>query len=475
MVVRYPVSELEDLATEAEVNPLPYVRLTGPQTAFASTSDRFLLWRGGNQLGKSHSLAFDIVHSARGTHPYRTVPKGPTKWLVLSESWTQMDPLCEKIWAMLPKNEIDPRIRYERGGGFRGFKEPRIVFTSGPGAGSVIVFATYAQGSGRIAGGSFHGAFLDEPCPESVLGEVLPRISRYHGTLRITMTPTPECPPQQYMREYVEKGIFRELQTSLNAKNITVLGGLVEAPWKSQAQLEQDLAAYLDVERGMREHGDWDPVVAGRWLSAFSEDLVTRNEPTGRHWVAIGIDHGARAGRQACQLVTCSEDGEEVWFLDEVHSDGTTSTAEDARAILDMLDRHPWIGGWTGVDYWMGDRSTGGDFYGNSKSNSDLLAAFAKLLKIPQYDLRAKGLRLETPYKRKGSVFRGLRMMNGLFKEKQARISPRCKRLLESIKGWDGKVDDDKKDAIDAARYAMEKLVDKNVLNPKIPTSARIY
>lgn len=452
------LSFLNELVRRSEVDPLRFARLTGPQQEFAASSDRFLLWRGGNQIGKSHGLAYFIVTYAMQRNPFRETPKLPVKILFVSESWTQMDPFCAKLWELLPKDQIDPRLRYEPGGGIRGFKEPRIVFTSGPAKGSMIVLATYEQGSKRIAGGSYHLAVLDEPSPESVLGEILPRLSRYNGELRIGMTPTPESPPQKYLREMVHDGRVREIQTSMNEANITVQGQLVPKGWKTQAEIESDLAGYLEIERGMREHGDWDPVVAGRWLTGFTPENLFTAIPEGKFYVAVGIDHGAKAGRQSASLVVCVDGGVPVYFLDEAISDERTSQHDDARNILQMLERHPWIGGWKGVDYWVGDRSSGGDIFGNAKSNADLMDAFAMVLGITKSDLRFGGLTIRTPYKNKGSVFRGLRLMNGLFMEKNAFVHEKCEALQESLMGWRGNSDDPLKDRIDSARYALEEL-----------------
>jgi len=462
-------------STRSQRNPLPHVRLTTPQTDFASLLPRRALWRGANQIGKTYGLSFDIVHTARGTHPLRPVHRPPVRLLVIGESWTQMDPLCAKLWDMLPKDEIDERVRYEPGGGFAGFKNPRIPFVSGPGAGSVIIFATYEQGAKRIAGGSYHGAYLDEPPPERVYGEVMPRLSRFNGTLRISMTPTPESPPLEYLRKKVKEGTIAELHTSLTMDAITVRGGLLEKPWKTPEEIEDLIAGYLEVERGMRVEGDWDPVLAGRWFTAFGDGCVTNEGPGELVWTAIGIDHGAKAGRQAAQLVCCSDDGERVWYLDEARSDGRTSTEDDARAILAMIERHPWIGGWSEIDYWVGDRAHGGDYWGNAKSNSDLMMAFSKIIGRPRRHLHAEGLKLFTPNKRRGSITRGVRLMNSLFKENQATVNLRCQGLIEGMKRWEGRPDDHHKDPIDAARYATELLFDRAVLRPRREVAARIY
>lgn len=477
-----------DAAGVSARSPLAFARLTAPQTAFCSAATQRLLWRGGNTIGKSHGAAFDLIHAARGTHPLRPVARPPVRLLVVSESWAQMDPLCEKIWALLPKDEIDPVVYYEPGEGFRGYREPHIKFVGGPGRRSVIHFATYAQGSGRIAGGQFHGIWADEPMPQSVYGELLPRTSTHRGTFRITMTPTPESPPLAYLREIIEKsrthkasagclppGGWEELQTSITLDALTIRGGLVEVPWKSSRELTDLLESYLDVERDMREHGGWDAVVAGRWLSAYGpENEFDGDDPTGQLYLAVGLDHGAKAGRQVAVLVACSEDGDRAWYLDEAISDGRTSSREDADAILAMLRRHGWE--WHHVDHWVGDRAHGGDRYGNAKSNADLMFEFSEILGLSESKLRARGLDLVVPYKAHRSVSRGLRVMNSLFKQGQAFVHRvRCPKLIEAIKNWEGALDDPLKDRLDAARYAIERLLEMRRLRPRIEAVGRIY
>ncbi len=478
----------EEMPEDVRLNPLEHVRVTDPQLAYLRATDQRLVWRGGNTIGKSYGAALDIVHAARGTHPWRPVPKPPVRLLVISESWAQMDPLCEKIWGFLPKGEIDPRVGYAPGEGFTGFRIPHIPFVRGVGAGTAIMFATYGQGGKRIAGGQYHGIWGDEPMPEPVLGEVLPRTSRYHASIRITVTPTPEAPPQLYLRDKVKESLdyrlkhgrpmpggWSELQTSITLDALTPRGGLIERPWKSAAELEELLESYLEVERGMREHGDWDPVLAGRWLTAFDEHHIVTEGPTeedGELVIAVGIDHGAKAGRQSATLVVCSEDGERVWYLDEAVSDGRTSSQEDAQAILDMLERQGW--GWEQVDHWVGDRAHSGDRFGNAKSNYDLLHEMSLILKKPVHVLRGKGLSIATPTKKRNSVYRGVRIMNSLFKQNQSWVHLRCQGLLEAIKGWAGASDDPLKDRVDSARYAVETLQDSRRLRMRVPSAARI-
>jgi hypothetical protein len=485
-------------AIQASVNSsLDTIRLTNPQRQFVSLPWRKAVWRGPNTVGKSVALAWHLVHCARGTHPYAkllNLPPPPVRLLVVSESWTQMDPLCEKIYGFLPKNEIDDRVEYETGGGFSGMREPRIPFVAGPGnprghaTGSVIHFGTYKQGAKRIAGGQYHGIAADEPMPDAVFGELQPRTSRFHAWQRFTFTPTPESPDLTYLRELLAKstkyhakhgrwhpGHWREMQTAVDLDAMTPRGGLVEVPWKTQRELDELIDSYLEIERGMRTRGDWDPIVGDRILTAYGPANLTHETelPAGRVWyLCVALDHGAKAGRQAVVLVACSEDGEEIRYFDEVVSDGRTSSREDAIAILEMLRRHGWT--WADVDHWVGDRSHGGDRFGNAKSNDDLMKEFAAIIGLTEYQLRGKGLDLITPFKDKGSVYRGLRLMNGLFKSRRAIVHSRCIKLIEGITGWAGAKDDPLKDRVDAARYGTERLHDERRLRPYIPTAVNI-
>ena len=472
-----------DSSRRAALNPLDYLRLTDPQRAWLSCPARLALWRGANQIGKSHAQAADILHTARGTHPLRTVRRrrGPVKLLVVGESWAQMDPLCEKLWELCPKNEVDPKVRYVPGQGIQGYKERVLPFTSGPGAGSVVYLATYQQGAGRIAGSSVHGAYLDEPPPEGVYGEIMPRLSKHFGFLRVSMTPTPESPPLGYLKEKVDKfktgdtaGNLWELHTPLTLEALTLRGGLFDRPWKTPAELAEIVGSYLEVERGMRVGGDWDPVAVGRWLTNWSEELLNLSlMPSGRVHVGIGIDHGAKAGRQFACLCVCDAAGERIGVLDEVSSDGRTSPREDAQNILDMLARNGWR--WSDVDYWIGDRAHGGDYWGNEKSNKDLMHAFSKILKIPQTRLRADGMKIKVPYKRRGSITRGMRLLNGLCKNKQLIVNPSCSGFIEAAKNWAGRLDSPLKDRLDGVRYVVETFYDRNVLRPARSTTGHIF
>ena len=211
------------------------VRLTKPQRLFVSDPSPQVLWRDGNQIGKSFALAYDIIHRCRGTHPYVKVRRPPINVLVISVSHEQMVPLHEKLWDLAPKSEIDPDAYFTPGRGISG-KPPRLVFHNGPGAGSVIHFATYKQGSTRIAGGTYDLVICDEPPVESLYGEVKPRLLRKRGMLKIAMTPTPDMPDQTWLREIVEADGIVEHNYGLTEEACWPEGGLT--PWLRQDEID---------------------------------------------------------------------------------------------------------------------------------------------------------------------------------------------------------------------------------------------
>lgn len=442
---------------------LDWARLTTPQKTVAADPARLTLWRDGNRLGKSYAAAWEIVQRARGTHPYLETHRPPIRVLCVSYSLEQMEPLMAALWALIPKAEIDARNGYDPGRGITG-KPPRLVFTDGPGRGSVINFATYKAGSQRVAGGAYHFIVCDEPPTESMYGELKPRILTTRGTLRLYFTPTPDAPPLGWLRDLVDDGVVAEHNFGLSEPNTWPEGAA--RPLLYQHEIDSEVATWLEVEREMRLNGAWEPVVTGRWLTNFSENNVrpfgVGDSELAGAWLCVGIDHGATAGKQAAMLLAMQNRNgldARVWWIDEHLSDGYTTPEQDAAAIRAMLRRH----GLTvaDVDDWIGDRPTGDSKYLVSKTNRDLLRQIARLEGRPVEDLK----RIATPKKWAGSVTHGLRLLNGLFGETDENgkprgiVHPRCERFRAFCETFQGDRRDPLKDIGDAGRYPVERNV----------------
>lgn len=453
------------VAEGAALRRWEHVRLTVPQSLWLPEPARLSLLRKGNQLGGTTALLMDLISRCRGDDSLGTFlhHKPPINAIVISESWDQMGQpggFMSKLWELLPKDEIDPKIAFEPGRGITG-KPPRIVFTSGPGKGSVIGFGTYRQGAARLAGSTVQHVAADEPPPSSLLAELVPRLLRYRGTLRINYTPVLDMPDQVELRQLVARGLVIEHNPHLTEANCWPIG----APfaWVRQAEIDEMASLLPAAEVGMRIRGDWEPVITGNWLSAWDEGLhIRRDTPPEGSTLGVGIDHGANAGKQAASLFGAADLHSlhpYGWFLDEDIGTGRTSTKDDARAILAMLRRNGLE--WHHVDVWVGDRATTMDRMLISKDNAKLRAELAALVRVPLEQFPV----IETARKGAGSLDHGLRKWNALLALKDQdgtphiAVNPRAQQTAQFCAKWAGNKNDPLKNVGDAARYVLNRVV----------------
>ena len=451
-----PLQVARGAATSGISRRIDLFRPTAPGLRFLEWGAKNGVWRGGNDTSKSYTHAAHVVHLGRGTHPWRPdFPKPPVEILLMGYSWQSMDMLLRYVWHFLPPDERDQRLRYEMGGGIRGFKEPRIPLVAGPGKGSVIHLRTYKQGAESVAGLRCHYAGLDEPPHPGIIGEVLGRTSTYDGETRATFTPTPASPPQDELRALVEEEIFQEMQVSLSLEACTPIGGV---PWKTREAIDRKIESWLPLERPMRRDGAWEPVLEGRQLDAFAEHHKERPPGDVEVHVCVTTDHGIRPGRQA--TVFLAYDGKKIWAFAEYRPQGTTSTRQDGIAIVQILKDFELSV--QQVHYWVGDRSVQSKT--SRKDNGRLAHAIADAAGVSRHEA---GIWIDTPDKGANSVYTGIALMNGLFHEDRLFVDPiACPHLVESIQRWEGKTKDPAKDLLDACRYGVEKLIEARVIAP---------
>lgn len=448
-------------AQAVERDPLAWASWSAWQRAVLADGSTCRLIRAANQVGKTTVLVADLLHEIRGTNPYR--PRrhsGPINVMLVSESLEQMaqpGAILEKLWAILPKDEIDPKIYFVQGEGIRGAKIPAIRFIRGPGAGSVISLRTYRQDPQTLAGATIHAVYCDEPSPARAYGELQPRLLRHNGTFTISFTPTLNMPDQRWLRELVDAGVFSEHYAAMTPENAWPEGFV--RPFLTAERIEEAVRAWPAVEVPMRTKAAWEPVVTDRYLTAFGDnaaqafDLQTLPKDCR---LVVGIDHGIVIGKQWAVLMAVSggnTDSPKYWFVAEAGGNEVSSPELDAKAILDMLAS---VGlKYEHVDEWVGDRDTGDGRHMKSKSNAILRAQLWYQAGINSNDKRAQ--LIHTPVKGSGSVWYGLGMLNAAFAEGRALIHPRCEALTEAVKRFKGDSRDPHKDVLDAARYALEK------------------
>ena len=455
-------------------NPLDGVSWTGPQDAWVrmgSPADvhadgRPLLWLGANQIGKSYAQAGKLLHYIRRTGPYAFRRPGPVQVCILSISKEQIVPLMAKIWELLPKQTRSdgseapiecPGARFEAGFGFRG-KPPRIRFTSGQGKGSLVTFATYKQGSSRIAGATLNALMLDEPPPEALWGEVVLRMLRLAGQIWITMTITPDSPPQEWLKKKVEAGLVRMMQTPMTVENLAPVDG--SPPFLTRAAIRKARRETPLAEHPLRFDAAWDGATLGRWLSAWGPACISASPPPGGAKLLVAVDHSTTPGRQVATLVACQPglphrpQDAAIWVMDETPppaQGGEMTTILTAQAIVDMLARNSLK--WTDVDLWIGDRAAQMRTQKQMRAdNATLRRRIADLLGVEI----GRFPRIEVPYKSSGTVSGGFGEMNAKMSAGTWKVHPRCKNFTTAAERWDGKKESPHKDYLDTARYAME-------------------
>lgn len=446
----------------------PDTRAQAQWIGMQGTPKRFL-WRAANQVGKSRGAAKKLIKFIRRQGPYRNRRPGPVKILVVSFSKEQMEPFHQKIWELLPKDEISSRVEFEPGFGFRG-KPPRVTFTSGPGKGSVIVFATYKQGSRRVAGGTYDVVVCDEPLSERMWGELPPRVLHGNpGEIWVTFTPTPDSPDLTYLRDMVKRGEVREMNTHLSLEAVRVMDerGRAGRPLLTQEQIDAYTGGLLELEKDMRLRGGWDIVSTKRALDKWGPHCVVASRPPAGAWLMVGIDHGAASGRQAAALLAVvgrNTMTPRVWLMAETVGEGFTTPEMDAEAILAMLKS---VGlNYDHVDEWIGDRASGMNRYEVRKSNTHLRVHLAAKL----------GRKLEavkeipTPRKWDDSVTYGIRLINGVmgrFEQKSEDgpkiphfiVAPTCPKFIAAAGKWNWNMKAPEKDILDAVRYPLQLVI----------------
>lgn len=445
-----------------EVAPLDYETDTDAQARWLAFGGKLQLWRAANQVGKSRAQAKKALHMIRRTGPFADRPPGPVRILVISISKEQMEPLHAKFWELLPKDEVDRSVNFRPGFGFVG-KPARVVFDRGPGAGSLIMFATYSQGANRIEGGTWDVIILDEPPPEEMWSAVTSRLLHGRpGELWITFTATPQSPDLTYLRQKVDAGEVREMQTSLSVDAVTRTDGV---RLLSQAKVDAFVAACLPIERDMRVHGGWDIVQTERYLPGWGSHCIEDTPPPPGATLCVGLDHGTGAGKQAAALVAVYQPERElhprVWVLEEYRADGFSTPEMDAIGILEMLTRRGFT--YDDVDKWWGDRATGMDKHDIAKSNKLIKVELARLMGRRDSDPRMK--RIEVPYKRAGSVLWGFRMLNAMMARGATdgnphfRVASHLTEFPLAAGKWRGESKSPLKDILDAVRYPVESEV----------------
>lgn len=408
--------------------------------------------RGPTQFGKTEAGVVELLHRMRGTHPYLKTHTPPIDCWVVCTSWKQSLVIQRKIWALIPKDELSEDSRFSMKNGFTG-----AYFALKNGSTCTIV--TAGQETIDLASATLHYIWVDEPPLERIWSELVSRVTHHQGVIGLTFTPINR--PVEWVRKKCEDGEITDHHFVMSEKNATPMGLLI--PFRSQAAIDRYRNSILAIDRAQRCEAAWEGATGERIFAAFAPDMIRDEYPLGVATWCVGIDHGAKAGRQIAVLVGCvTKPGAKrpsVWVVDEARSDERTGQYDDAKLILAMLRRNDLAV--KEVDIWVGDRAHGGDLRGNRKTNRDLVKALATVLGVESmYKLPEPLYQMRTPHKWDGSLSYGCTLVNKLMADDRFTIRPNAVSTIDGIRHWEGSKQDPKKDPCDAMRYAVEQLLD---------------
>jgi phage terminase large subunit-like protein len=445
------------LRARASLDPLQYFRPTPPQLEFLQSTSKIRLYRGANQVGKTWVGIADTIWRCLGAHPYQPVRSGPIEAHVVTVTNEQGLAIQAKCWDLLPKDAILPDVEYTPGKGFRG-RQAMVRFKNG----SILKFRSVQQGALSMAGSTLDHLQIDEPPPESIWNELVPRVFRRNGTISLTLTPVGL--PLDWLKKLIEDKRVHDIVAPLSVEATTPIGG---RPLLTQQQIDELAMSVLESERGQRLFGEWETTfVQGRVFPMFNpKTMVVDEAPVGEALLGIGVDHGRESGAQVALLTAITTNAEghhRITVLDQVQSDGMTTPEQDARAIMDMIKRAGLR--WEQIDRWVGDRAAISRRGGAIKSNAMLVQAIERDLRIP---VGSWPVRFNVAYKPRGSVFMGYRMLQAAMLRGDFVVNPRCKRLIDDLQKFDGREASEHKHSIDALRYTLE-LVTRRQYAPQL-------
>ncbi len=442
---------------------------TEAQMAVLGQDLKCCIWWGANGIGKSWLLAEWVRRALGGMHPWQQ--PGPQVVMLVGQSWKQLSQTLEYLWDIVDKTWFRERIRFEDGA-LKGQRLSVYDIVGGPGKGGKLWCGTFTAGAKNLAGPRATAIATDEPLPETIHNELMPRLLGRKGRMLQTFTVTLGTSHKlEYLWDLVDdesKPWIGQIQTILTLDAVTPRGSLVERPWMSAQEIRELEEGVSRKVANMRMGRTRYPLVDGAYFDRWGPHLVKPCDPPAGAILGIGVDHGSKPGAQRAVLVAFAERGlfSRAWVLDEYKGDGRTESEEDARGILGMLDRHGIA--LPDVDRWIGDRSHRGDKRGGKKSNARLQRAIARErgINTRRHDWRDKlppALRdMRTPRKYDGSHWDGMELLHRLMVGDDPRLTvdPRCEHLIGDFEAWEGATTDPHKDGIDAARYIIVPLVE---------------
>lgn len=457
---------------------LPHLgqRWTNPQKALFNSPFKLTVFWGANGIGKSWAIAELCRRSIAGELYWQT-PGKPYVVILAGNTWNQLGSTLRYFMKIADPRWFKKGVRFE-GGSVKGQRLAIFDIIGGPGAGGELRLGVF--NAENLAGPRADVVITDEPLPENVYQELWPRLLGRNGRMYQTFTPTTGTAEKlDYLWKMVDDPDMDwvgEIQTQLTLDAVTIRDGLWEYSWMTQSEIDMFERGCNAASRDIRMGRSRKPLNEAAVYDAWGDHLFLERPPK---WlvealkrpareqqndpvrVGIGIDHGSKPGAERIILTYVLGRGNRarVWIPDEYASDGRSTTLDDAKGLIDLLQRNDLT--LDEVDVWIGDRAHDGGKKGSRKSNERLVAAVAELLNKPKEALPKEFQRIRVPYKSDRSIDDGVDMIHRhmLMGPEYYAVSRKCEQLDRDHREWTGKSTEPAKDGCDAERYVVTYLV----------------
>jgi phage terminase large subunit-like protein len=464
------------LASRARRSPVDHVAWLPYQVEFLSHDEpRPVLLRLGNRMGKSYAGGAELIFRARGSHPYKSVPRGPVRLALVCFSMVQSVEIQRVLWELLGGVEnvdLTPGTEFSSRTGFRGHR-PVVQFKNG----SEIHVYSNAQGAGALAGSEYSWILMDEPPAEDVYDECRARVRNTGGGIGITLTPI-NGPPLPWLRKLTEMGAVRDIHQPLTPESqvspVTGVARRTKAGRAWDADFISELReAENPIDAPIRLDGEWESRAEGQFFRCFDPlDHVTEHLPAAVLRLVLGLDYAA-ADRELgmCAVLSGIEIYEEpgrdgqpprkrhrLYAIAEVVVPGATTMEVFAGQILIALQD---LGlGWGDLDAVYGDNPVKSRF--TQASNRELGRWISRGQGVSQNALHPRILSAKEGGGRSGIQRRSKDVRcawtYGEVAAGRVRVHPRCRVLAKALQEWDYGDRHPMKDILDAWMYGLKDL-----------------
>lgn len=256
------------------------------QQAFEQSLKKNRLYVGGNRAGKTVAGVIEGIRYALGEHPYREVPKAPTRGRVVGTDF-----LSGIMRVLIPayRQWVPPSLLINGSWDDSYSKsEKKLTLVNG----STIEFMSYEQEVQKFAGASRHWTHYDEEPPKIIFQECNARLVDTNGEWWMTLTPVLGL-------DYIYDEVY--LPGTTPGHELYDQYGVVEVDtydntYLSREAIDQYMLSLSPEEQRVRRQGQFVQIT-GAVFPMFDREAHSAPEsfkPSETDRVYISIDHGWR-------------------------------------------------------------------------------------------------------------------------------------------------------------------------------------